>query len=276
MPPQANKESDGEVEVMSDGDPEQPLGGSSPIHEMDAAPIPHSYNLAASMGVSSHKVQVMKASFFTDPSATGIHPTNQYRSPLSSQKASNVRRGLLLNSGTSPLFKQPFAPRLQQNQFELQQEESPFSLLSPSIPDLTSPPMAPAVVTHGLIPYKLLPDAITDCYRTCVNQADLGLASGRSFRTGWGLCWNFFHFGIVLSCKPHHKKQSAGLLRPLGLQKHLYSAAGQGDVVPFKINIEKLQSTPYLTPEELRGKLLSVSIAVIVCCAIIMCVLGYF
>ena len=259
------------MEAMSDGDPEQPLGGSSPTHEMDAAPIPHSYNLAASMGVSSHKVQVMKASFFTDQSASSIHPTNQYRSPLASQKASNVRKGLLLNGGISPLFKQPVVPRTQQNQFRLQQEESPFSLLSPSIPDLTSPPMTSAVVTRGLMPYGLLPDAITDYYRTCFNQRDLGLAFGRSFRTGWGPRWNFAHLGIVLSCKPHHKKQSAGLLRPLGLQNHLYLATGQRDVVPFKVNIEQLKSSPYLTPEELKGKLLPVSVAVIVYCVRILC-----
>ena len=247
---------------MSDGDSEQPLEGS-PTHEMDAAPIPHSYNLAASMGVSSHKVQVMKASFFTDPSASSIHPSNQYSS--SHQLSSNVRRGLLLNGSTPPLFKQPTMPQPQQNQLQ-SQEESPFSLLSPSMPDLTSPPVTSTVIPHGLMPYALLPDHVTDCYCTCVKSRDLGLAFGRSFRTGWGPHWNFAHFGAILSCKPHHKKQSAGLLRPLGLQKHLYSVIGPRDVVPFKINVEQLQSSPYLTPEGLRGKTLPVSTAMCVLC----------
>ena len=253
---------------MSDGDSEQPLGGSSPTHKMDAAPIPHSYNLAASMGVSSHKVQVMKASFFTDPSTSSIHPTNQYTSALTSpyQLGGNVRRGLLLNGSTPPLFKQPAMPRPQQHQLQSQQEESSFSLLSPSMPDLTSPPVTPTVVPHGLMPYALLPETVTDCYCTCAKSRDLGLAFGRSFRTGWGPHWNFAHFGVVLSCKPHHKKQSAGLLRPLGLQKHLYSAIGPRDVVPFKINVEQLESSPHLTAEVLRGKPLPVSTVICVLC----------
>lgn len=247
---------------MSDGDSEHPLGESSPTHEMDAAPIPHSYNLAASMGVSSHKVQVMKASFFTNPSTTSTHPSSQYTSHHHHQLTSNAKRGLLLNGSTSPLFKQPTMPKPQQ--LQSLQEESSFSLLSPSMPDLTSPPVTPTAVPHGLMPYTLLPDTVTDCYNTCVKSRDLGLAFGRSFRTGWGPRWNFAHFGIVLSCKPHHKKQSAGLLRPLGLQKHLYSAIGPRDVVPFKINIEQLRSSPHLTLEVLKGKAITVSTAMCV------------
>ena len=53
-----------EDDHMSDGDVEQPLR-ESPTHEIGTAALPHSYKLAASIGVSSHKVQVMKASFFT-------------------------------------------------------------------------------------------------------------------------------------------------------------------------------------------------------------------
>ena len=249
---------------MSDGDSEHPLRESSPTHEMDTAPIPHSYNLAASMGVSSHKVQVMKASFFTDSSASSIHPSNQYTSHHH-QFTSNAER-LLLNGSTPPLFKQPTMPK--PYQLQSQEEESSFSLLSPSMPDLTSPPVTPTVVPQGLMPYTLLPDTVTDCYHTCVKSRDLGLAFGRSFRTGWGPQWNFAHFGMVLSCKPHHKKQSAGLLRPLGLQKHLYSAIGPRDVVPFKINVEQLQSSPHLTLVVLKGKPLTVSSAVCVYCVI--------
>ena len=241
---------------MSDDNSEQHLR-ESPTHEMDAAPIPHSYNLAASMGVSSHKVQVMKASFFTDPS-TSIHPSNQYSSTLMSQQHP---RGLLLNGSTPPLlFKQPAVLKPQQQQLQPQQEESPFSLLSPlSIPDLSSPPVTSAGVPQGLMPFALLPESVTDCFRTCVRSRDLGLAFGRSFRTGWAPHWNFVHFGIAVSSKPYHKKPSGGLLRPLGLQKHLYSASGPKDIVPFKITLEQLRSSPYLTPEGLRGKALSVS-----------------
>ena len=104
-----------------------------------------------------------------------------------------------------------------------------------------------------------LPESVSDCYHTCVRNRnrDLGLAFGRSFRTGWGPCWKFAHFGIA---KPHHKKSSTGgLLRPLGLQKHLYTAIKPRDVVPFNINLEQLQSSVYLTPEGLKGKNLQVS-----------------
>ena len=248
---------------MSDDTSEQSLR-ESPTHEMDATPIPHSYNLAASMGVSSHKVQVMKASFFTDPS-TSIQPGNQFTSPLSSQQrhhlTSNVRKGLLLNGSTSPLFKQPVMPRAQQNQLQSLQEESSFSLLSPSIPDLSSPPVTSTIVPHGLIPLTMLPELV-GCH-SCVNNRDLGLAFGRSFRTGWGPCWRFAHFGITLGSKPHHKKASSGLLRPLGLQKHVHSSIGPRDVVPFKIHLEQMQSSPYLTPQGLRGKTLPVSIVLL-------------
>lgn len=246
---------------MSDSDSVQQLK-ESPTHEMDAAPIPHSYNLAASMGVSSHKVQVMKASFFTDQS-NGIHSSNQYTSALTSQQhhfAGTARKGLLLNGSTPPLFKQTAVSMTQQNELQHQQEESPFSLLSPSVPDLTSPPVTSTVVPQGLMPFALLPQAVSDCYHTCVANRCLGLSFGRSFRMGWGPSWCFCHFGITASSKPHHKKPSAGLLRPLGLQKHLYSAIGPRDVVPFKINVEQLQSSPFLTPEGLKGKALSVSI----------------
>ena len=245
---------------MSDNDSEQHLR-ESPIQEMDAAPIPHSYNLAASMGVSSHKVQVMKASFFTDPSAS-IRPSHQYTTVQTSQKH---QRGFLLNGSTPPLFKQPAMPKPVQQQLQFQQEESSFSLLSPSsIPDLSSPPVTSAVVPQGLSPFTLLPETVNECYRTCVANRDLGLAFGRSFRTGWVPHWQFAHFGITLSSKPRHKKQ-AGLFRPLGLQKHLYSAIGPKDVVPFNINLEKLQSSPYLMPEELKVKRLSVRVVLCMC-----------
>ena len=264
---ETNKEGESEEEEMSDNDSEQHLR-ESPTHEMDAAPIPHSYNLAASMGVSSHKVQVMKASFFADPSTN-----NQYTTALSSQRH---QRGFLLNGSTPPLFKQPGVSKPAQQQLQLQQEESPFSLLSPSMPDLSSPPVTSTVMPQGLIPFALQSEAVNDSYRTCVVnedlRQDLGQAFERSFRTGWAPHWHFAHFGITLSSKPHHKKpSSSGLFRPLGLQKHLYSAIGPKDVVPFKISLEKLQSSPYLMPEELKEKRLSVSYYIVCCVRVCVC-----
>ena len=61
-----------EDDHLSDGDVEQPLR-ESPTHEMDAATPLHSYKLAPSIGVSSHKVQVMKASFFTQWNKKKVH-----------------------------------------------------------------------------------------------------------------------------------------------------------------------------------------------------------
>lgn len=265
--PEVTKENESEEECMSDGDSEQPLR-EDPTDEMDAAPIPYSYGLAASMGVSSRKVQVMKASFFTNPSSS-IHPSNKYTSTLASQQhqpTGSVRKGLLLNASTPPLFKQPVMPQPKQNWLQSQQEESPFSLLSPSVPDLSSPTVMSTVAPQGLMPFALLPESVSDHYHTCVRNTELGLAFGRSFRTGWGLCWQFAHFGTALSSKPQHKKSSTGsLLRPLGLQKHLYTATRPRDVVPFNVNLEQLQSSVYLAPEGLKGKTLQVSFVLHAC-----------
>jgi len=259
-------DSDSEGDHMSDGDVGQPLR-ESPAHEMDAAPPPHSYKLAASMGVSSHKVQVMKASFFTQQAPSPIHPRSPYSPALQSQNlftGSNISHRespIVASSGMtrSPLFK-PFIASTTAQQVQQQQEESPpFSLLSPSMPEpLSSPELSSTTVPEGLQPLSQLPELVKDSY--CANgpMNDLGLAFGRSFTTGWGPHWRFSHFGPPVGSKRVRNQKSSGLLRGLGIQKHLYPAPGPDDVVPFNVTLEQVQPSPYLSPEALGNKTLSV------------------
>ena len=256
-----------EDDHMSDGDVEQPLR-ESPAHEMDAAAPPHSYKLAASMGVSSHKVQVMKASFFTQQAPPTSHPRSPYSPAVQSRNlfsgSSNVSHRespIVAGSGIthSPLFK-PFTSSTAQQHVQQQQEESPpFSLLSPSVPEpLSSPVLSSATVPEGLQPLSQLPDLVRDSYFANGQINDFGLAFGRSFTTGWGPHWRFAHFGPPVGTRRVRHQKSSGLLRGLGVQKHVYPTLGPDDVVPFNVTLERMQPSPYLCPEALGNKTLPV------------------
>ncbi len=164
-------------------------------------PLPMSQQLAATMGVRTHRVQVMKASFFGQEEP----PKRSQTPPLQLG-----RQGLLRGpQRITPLIPQttPLAQRTVNVN-----HTPPASVLQAQSSVL--------LANHGLqtlIPYK---DSIVKGRERHI--ADLGLFMGKSFRVGWGPHWSLSHSGVQLSrSQVHSGSMFGGFGRPVSASSGL-------------------------------------------------------
>ena len=79
--------------------------------------------------------------------------------------------------------------------------------------------------------------------------ADMGLTMGRSFRVGWGPGLTLAHSGRTLSKEPRKAPRDAGSADGMEflVPKPSRPVEGQGDVLPFRVSLERVDIAPHLT-----------------------------
>ena len=206
--------------------------------ELRPFPVLRSQDLASSMGVDTHTVQVMKASFFGS--------------------ADEAKKPFSLKSSRPPLFKTTITPSSLTRDLHHSGRRTPLSPLlsrfhhgrggSAPPSSLTPPPERfphPAVsslqaqasvimVKHNLS--LLLPLERSALRDKTHSIADAGLAMGRSFRVGWGPNWTLVHSGFPLSRST--QTNSLGLFSAAASGGSTLIGGGEG--IPLTVSMEQV------------------------------------
>lgn len=249
-------------ETMSDDDEYKDAIDVSLATEPHPLPVPPSQQLASSMGVSTHRMQVMKASFFgaseeraqpkpflfgsSQPplfQTTTTTPLGERQSttpmPALQLSSSSTRRRTPLQllssrlhwsgSGrTTPTFSHtPGGPI-----------DKPSSLPHPAVSSMQAQ-AAVIMAKHNLS--LLVPPSKSLVSDKTSNVADAGLMIGRSFRVGWGPNWTLAHSGFQIS----HSADS----KSFGLFSAASHYLGDGEGLPLRVLMEQVHIG---TPERTR------------------------
>ena len=195
-------------ELMSDEDGFEDAMGV--VTSTRPHPLPVSQQLAATMGVQSHRVQVMKASFF-----------GQEEQPQRVHTPLLQRQGLLRGSHqrTTPLIQ---TTPLSHRTVDISHTPPSTSLQAQSAVLLAKHDL------RTLVPHK---DSLAKKRERHI--ADLGLFMGRSFRVGWGPNWTLSHSGAQLS---HSQARSSSLFSGFG--RPLSERSGEG--LPVRALVERV------------------------------------
>uniref|UniRef100_A0A8C1EHK0 Nuclear pore complex protein Nup98-Nup96 n=1 Tax=Cyprinus carpio carpio TaxID=630221 RepID=A0A8C1EHK0_CYPCA len=190
-------------------------------------PVSASSQIASSMGINPHTLQIMKASLFAEDDECDLF---QEHALLQTKFTSGG--GLF-----SQLPEAPFSGIPQKLSKSLA-SESPWPLLGPSFL-LPAPPPEPTLRTVGARrlggPVPLESSITLGKGRLLMDAA---LFRGRSFRVGWGPNWTLVHCGDQLSVTEAMKEQSAEIMGFGFLPKPTKSKPITES--PFKVRMEQV------------------------------------
>lgn len=269
---------DGDENMSDDEQFEDAVSSSVGVTSAPSHPLPPpSQQLASTMGLSTHDIQVMKASFFggeefpSHPSPSlyltgvgkpppGIKPTSipssrlhnhqsQFRLLKKDAFGAKIPTKFLSSAASSP--DQSFVERTDRTAEATKQPFMPKAPFPPqSAPSLLQAQSAALMAKHNLHTLVPLDKSLVRGRSRLV--ADASLFMGRSFRVGWGPNWTLVHSGFQVSPEP--STTSTGQL-----QQPLFTVAPSGAAVlsssstlPLRVVVERLDVSPAMKPELLR------------------------
>uniref|UniRef100_A0A8C1VCF4 Nuclear pore complex protein Nup98-Nup96 n=1 Tax=Cyprinus carpio TaxID=7962 RepID=A0A8C1VCF4_CYPCA len=215
-------------------------------------PVSASSQIASSMGINPHTLQIMKASLFAEDDECDLfqeHGSSKLIQDVASPKvllsgAGRQSIGALLQtkftSGGGLFSQLPEAPfsGIPQKLSKSLASESPWPLLGPSFL-LPAPAPEPTLRTVGARrlggPVPLESSITLGKGRLLMDAA---LFRGRSFRVGWGPNWTLVHCGDQLSVTETMKEQSAEIMGFGFLPKPTKSKPITES--PFKVRMEQV------------------------------------
>lgn len=224
-------------------------------HVTMTRPLAPSHHLATTLGLDTHRIQVMKASFFTDLDSISQDHL-RYVPPT---------KTALLQPGNMS-HTQPPAPPIQRDHMSTNLFPRPSVETFPTLgsipisPDLTasSLPRQPEQVAHSgpyhiVPPSQVIPQQKVDfivpleksiiCNKTGL-LADAGVTFGRSFRVGWGPNWSLSHTGFQLAAPLPQILPPQTVYAPV-TSSHDDKEAG----LKFRVTMEKLDASPWMKDE---------------------------
>lgn len=245
-------------ETMSDEDEYKDAIDVTMATEPHPLPAVPSQELVSSMGVNTHRVQVMKASFFgaveerAQPKpflfGTSQQPLFQMaatpKSLLDEQTASSLSRQL----STSGLKRHTPLHLLSSSRLRWSgsSRTTPTSSQTPGGPmDRPSHPhhlaassmqaqAAVIMAKHNLS--LLVPPSKSLVSDKTSNVADAGLVMGRSFRVGWGPNWTLAHSGVQIS------HSAATNTKSFGLFSAGFNYPSDGEGLPLRVVVEQVHT----------------------------------
>ena len=262
---------------------------------LESVPAPSSHQLASTMGLDTHRLQVMKASFFGSqedqpPTIPAVYSTGKSKPPLGARLGPSLaafqrqappqallRKDMFPKTSTSTgvsLSGLPnFTERVEDSSYlqapprkELSTSFGQDSLLQPHRyqpshsfpvrPTLTAQAQSAVLMAkHDLHTLVPLEKSIMQGKQRCI--ADMGLFLGRSFRVGWGPNWTLAHSGTQISVESHSDSTS---LRPrftplIATDRERSISENQ----PLRVVIEKVYVSPFARPEALKDRSFAVS-----------------
>ena len=238
--------------AMSDDEEFKDAADVAMTTESHPLPVPPSEQLVSSMGVSTHRVQVMKASFFgsdidhapqgRQPSGLALsHPAVFRTTPTPSallERSPRIPSGMEQHT---PLHLQPMSSRLQRSGGR----GTPSSML-PAPENYPHPAVSSLQAQSSVIMAKhnlcqLLPLERSLLSDKTHNIADAGLMMGRSFRVGWGPNWMLTHSGNQISDSSDGRS-----FGPFVSVAGGSSLGGEGEGLPLRVVVEQVHT---VTPE---------------------------
>uniref|UniRef100_S4RAV4 Nuclear pore complex protein Nup98-Nup96 n=1 Tax=Petromyzon marinus TaxID=7757 RepID=S4RAV4_PETMA len=229
-----------------------------------AEPVAASHHLASYLGMSTHRLQVMKASFLAEEEEAEVEVSPQRFGAVShfpsfsvmqnapcAAKLADMRalRSRLSVSLAGALLQSKFglgstigmdATVVSPHKSKLTQQIStrPYSLLSPPVGlpvdgKAGGPGRAAAAPQRvcGLIP------AQNSVAHGRHYLADAALYAGRSFRVGWGPCGSLCHVGDLIGCT-NSEEQSTDRHEEVGLKAFTPTLVKRIAPSPFKVHVE--------------------------------------
>ncbi|XP_051956163.1 nuclear pore complex protein Nup98-Nup96-like isoform X2 [Xyrauchen texanus] len=214
----------------------------TPEHE----PVSASSQIASSMGINPHTLQIMKASLFTEDDECEPFQENGSSKVLLSGIGRTSIGGLLqakftLGGGLfSQLTEAPFGG-IPQKLGKTVASEAPWPSFGPSFL-LLPPPPEPILRTVGARrlggPVPLESSITVGKGRLLMDAA---LFKGRSFRVGWGPNWTLVHCGDQISITEAMKEQAAEIMGFGFLPKPTKSKHDPGMIQSlFKVLVEQV------------------------------------
>ena len=241
-------------ETMSDDDEYKDAIDVSLATEPHPLPVLPSQQLASSMGVNTHRVQVMKASFFgaseekpqpkpflLSTSQPSLFQTTTTPSSLLGEQTATPMPSLQLSSSSSRR-RTPIQLLSSRLHWSGSGRTTPTTSLTPAgLIDKTSSLPHPAVSSmqaqaaaimakHNLS--LLIPPSKSLVSDKTSNMADAGLMLGRSFRVGWGPNWTMAHSGFQISHSANSKS--------FGLFSAPSRYPGDGEGLPLRVVVEQV------------------------------------
>ena len=224
--------------------------------EKDFPRFAPSQQMATELGLDTHRMQVMKASFFTDEE----HGMSKFRRPATQQQS---KRGTVRFAG--PPVGSRFDQSLHSTQLYRANElfsdrvhsrgVTPSDVMSVTTPSLLS---ASIQAPHELqaeaqatlvVPRHDLSGLVCSTRTLSMGNTrsltDAGLFLNRSFRVGWGPNWTLAHWGIQLAPSVSYTSSvTTGSVNPLPTSIHQSDAEEEG--LKFRVLIEKVDSVPWM------------------------------
>ena len=225
--------------------------------------FPPSQQMATELGLDTHRMQVMKASFFTKEEQ-GMAVSKFQRPEVQQQtKRSGVRfagprigsmvRGFDQSMHTTQLYRanELFADRVRSrgvtpsDAMSMSMTASPLHSTTIQVPrELQAEAQATLVAPRHDLSGLVCPTR-TLSMGNSRSLNDAGLFLSRSFRVGWGPNWTLAHWGIQLAPSVTFAPPvTTGSLNPLPTSGHQSNAEEEG--LKFRVLIEKVDSVPWM------------------------------
>lgn len=218
-------------------------------------PLEPSFSLAKSMGLDSHQMQVMKASFFDDKQDTTSRPTTNITGTLFKPHMMEWNSQSVLKSGPRPslLSCQQTSIHTQPPSFEESYTDDRSVIPKPMWPQSnttllkTQSHTAPVAQPQTLIPkYSLSRIVSLENSLTATGTGlfkDAGHFLSRSFRSGWSLDWSLVHSGHKISPDVFVPVRH-GLFNSFHPINHDEESSGKG--LEIRVQQEKVDASPWM------------------------------
>ncbi|KAK3555738.1 hypothetical protein QTP86_028978 [Hemibagrus guttatus] len=226
-----------------------------PATPSEPEPISASSQIASSLGINPHTLQIMKASLFVGDDYCDLFH-EQLPSKLLEEVSSprlllgNAQARLSVGGLLQSKFASANSPRLLSQLPEVPFGASPQKLSKPAVPEAPWPSLGTSInlpppvpeVTLRTVGARRLGDLVPMANSVTLGKGrllmDAALYMGRSFRVGWGPNWTLVHCGKPLVTSEESKDQTKDVLgfgflpRPTKIRQITQS--------PFKVHMEQV------------------------------------
>ena len=278
---------------MSDEEQYEIAPESAPMETPFPLPPP-SHQFATTMGLNTHRMQVMKASFFSGtesgiPGASTTHMTNRQRPAVSARPFPSQTVRPQFSTGipsptTTLLRRDVLPPRATLNHSFSATNRSILTEdrtdLVPNIPRLDTVlppslgPLPPSLPTQPALSSLQIQSSLLMANRDLQSLvplrcslergkqrliADMGLFQGRSFRVGWAPNWMLSHSGKHTSSESERRSGiRPTLFTPTGAATDSSSHSNQ----PLKVLVERLHVSQFAKSEVIGERSAAVSLLI--------------
>ena len=228
-------------------------------HPLGPHPLAPSYRLVNTIGLSSERVQVMKASFFEDEEPKMVKPHPQFRpvGPVMRPHPQPLGQSFTTTQQSSNMPEiikpRPQVPRPEPEVWDHSSHSDTHHtvLAQPHTYSVQYNPRshtAPLAQPQTLVPKHTLDNLTPLNGSWSLNRMglfkDMGHFIGRSFRVGWGTNWSFVHSGEGVSLEAVNWTRQPPSIFNRSIQGGVVSGEDKG--LKIRAVAEQLDASPWM------------------------------